>query len=337
MEASVAPKRPVIFSGIQPTGIFTLGNYLGAIKNWAPLQEENDCIYSIVDEHAITVRQDPAKLRESALRALAVLIACGIDPKKSILFIQSHVPAHAQLSWVLSCYCQFGELGRMTQFKDKSQKNADNINAGLFTYPALMAADILLYQTNLVPVGEDQKQHLELSRDIAQRFNHLHGDTFAIPEPYIPKVGARIMSLQEPQKKMSKSDANVNAFITVLDDEDTILRKFKRAVTDSEAEVAYREGKDGVNNLMTIYSVVTGKGFEEIEREFAGKGYGDFKLAVGQAVADHMKPVREEFQRLYADKAYLKEVYREGAEHAAHLARRTLDKVYRKVGFVPAK
>lgn len=337
MDISAPQRRPVIFSGIQPTGIFTLGNYLGAIKNWGPLQEENDCIYSVVDEHAITVRQDPAKLRESVLRALAVLIACGIDPQKSILFIQSHVPAHAQLSWVLSCCCQFGELGRMTQFKDKSQKHADDINAGLFTYPVLMAADILLYQTNLVPVGDDQKQHLELARDIAQRFNGRYSETFVVPEGYISKVGARIMSLQEPQKKMSKSDENVNAFITVLDDEDTIIRKFKRAVTDSEAQVAYREGKDGVNNLMTIYSVVTGRSYAEIEREFSGKGYGDFKLAVGQTVADHLKPVREEFVRLSADRAYLKEVYTEGAARAARLAQRTLDKVYRKVGFVAAK
>ncbi|RGB63787.1 MULTISPECIES: tryptophan--tRNA ligase [Oscillospiraceae] len=341
MSEQVAPqeaaqKKKIIFSGIQPTGVMTLGNYLGAVKNWVKLQEDYDCIYSVVNMHAITVRQDPKALRENTLRAFALLLACGLDPEKCLMFIQSHVKTHAELSWVLGCHTQFGELSRMTQFKDKSQRNADNINAGLFTYPVLMAADILLYQADMVPVGADQKQHLELSRDIAMRFNNLYGNTFRVPEPYIPENGARIMSLAEPQKKMSKSDDNQNAFIAILDSEDTIIKKFKRAVTDSDMEVAYREGKDGINNLMTIYSAVTGKSYPEIEREFQGKGYGDFKVAVGQAVADHLRPVRENFERFYADKAYLKEVYTAGAERALRLSGRTLEKVYKKVGFLPA-
>ena len=341
MSEQVAPqeaaqKKKIIFSGIQPTGVMTLGNYLGAVKNWVKLQEDYDCIYSVVNMHAITVRQDPKALRENTLRAFALLLACGLDPEKCLMFIQSHVKTHAELSWVLGCHTQFGELSRMTQFKDKSQRNADNINAGLFTYPVLMAADILLYQADMVPVGADQKQHLELSRDIAMRFNNLYGNTFRVPEPYIPENGARLMSLAEPQKKMSKSDDNQNAFIAILDSEDTIIKKFKRAVTDSDMEVAYREGKDGINNLMTIYSAVTGKSYPEIEREFQGKGYGDFKVAVGQAVADHLRPVRENFERFYADKAYLKEVYTAGAERALRLSGRTLEKVYKKVGFLPA-
>lgn len=330
-------RKKVIFSGIQPTsGAFTLGNYLGAVKNWGLLQDEYNCTYCIVNQHAITVRQDPKELKNNTLSAYALMLACGIDPKKSIAFIQSHVSTHAELAWVLNCYTQFGELSRMTQFKDKSKKHADNITAGLFTYPVLMAADILLYQADMVPVGADQKQHLELSRDIAMRFNNLYGNTFRVPEPYIPENGARIMSLAEPQKKMSKSDDNQNAFIAILDSEDTIIKKFKRAVTDSDMEVAYREGKDGINNLMTIYSAVTGKSYPEIEREFQGKGYGDFKVAVGQAVADHLRPVRENFERFYADKAYLKEVYTAGAERALRLSGRTLEKVYKKVGFLPA-
>ena len=341
MSEQVAPqeaaqKKKIIFSGIQPTGVMTLGNYLGAVKNWVKLQEDYDCIYSVVNMHAITVRQDPKALRENTLRAFALLLACGLDPEKCLMFIQSHVKTHAELSWVLGCHTQFGELSRMTQFKDKSQRNADNINAGLFTYPVLMAADILLYQADMVPVGADQKQHLELSRDIAMRFNNLYGNTFRVPEPYIPENGARIMSLAEPQKKMSKSDDNQNAFIAILDSEDTIIKKFKRAVTDSDMDVASREGKDGINNLMTIYSAVTGKSYPEIEREFQGKGYGDFKVAVGQAVADHLRPVRENFERFYADKAYLKEVYTAGAERALRLSGRTLEKVYKKVGFLPA-
>ncbi len=326
--------KKLIFSGIQPTGTFTLGNYIGAIRNWGPLQEEYNCIYSIVDLHAITVKQDPVKLRQNTLQAYALLLACGIDPEKSIAFIQSHAKTHAELSWVLSCSTQFGELSRMTQFKDKSQKHADDVNAGLFTYPVLMAADILAYNADLVPIGADQKQHLELARNIAQRFNNKYGEFFTVPEPYIPKVGARVMSLQEPTKKMSKSDENVNATILILDDKDTIIRKFKRAVTDSDAQVRYAEGKDGINNLMTIYSAITGKSYEEIEKEFDGKGYGDFKLAVGEAVADNLQPVRDEFARLMQDKDYLKKCYTEGAQKALSISQKVVSKVYRKVGFV---
>ena len=326
--------KKLIFSGIQPTGTFTLGNYIGAVRNWGPLQDEYNCIYCVVDMHAITVRQDPAKLRQNTLNSYALLMACGIDVEKSILFIQSHVKTHAELNWVLCCNTQFGELSRMTQFKDKSQRHPDDVNAGLFTYPSLMAADILAYNADLVPVGVDQKQHLELARNIAQRFNQRYGDFFTVPEPYIAEVGAKIMSLQDPTKKMSKSDENPNSVILILDDKDTIIRKFKRAVTDSESEVVYREGKDGINNLMTIYSTVTGKDFTSIQSEFAGKGYGDFKLAVGEAVADHLEPVRTEFSRLSQDKAYLKECYTAGAEKALHYSQRTLSKVYRKVGFV---
>ncbi len=326
--------KKLIFSGIQPTGTFTLGNYMGAVKNWGSLQEEYNCIYCVVDMHAITVRQDPAKLRQNTLNSYALLMACGVDPEKSILFIQSHVRTHAELNWILGCNTQFGELSRMTQFKDKSQRHPDDVNSGLFTYPVLMAADILAYNADLVPVGVDQKQHLELARNIAQRFNQRYGDFFTLPEPYIPKVGAKIMSLQEPTKKMSKSDENPNACILILDDKDTIIRKFKRAVTDSDTEVCYREGKDGINNLMTIYSIVTGKDFAAIESEFAGKGYGDFKLAVGEAVADHLEPVRTEFARLSKDKAYLKKCYTEGAEKAMKYSQRIVSKVYHKVGFV---
>lgn len=329
--------KKLIFSGIQPTGTFTLGNYIGAVRNWGPLQDEYNCIYCVVDMHAITVRQDPAKLRQNTLNSYALLMACGIDPEKSILFIQSHVKTHAELNWILCCNTQFGELSRMTQFKDKSQKHPDDINAGLFTYPSLMAADILAYNADLVPVGVDQKQHLELARNVAQRFNQRYGDFFTVPEAYIPKVGAKVMSLQDPTKKMSKSDDNPNSVILILDDKDTIIRKFKRAVTDSEAEVVYREGKDGINNLMTIYSSVTGKNFAAIESEFAGKGYGDFKLAVGEAVADHLEPVRTEFARISQDKAFLKECYTAGAEKALRYSQRTLSKVYRKVGFVDAR
>lgn len=326
--------KKLIFSGIQPTGTFTLGNYIGAVRNWGKLQDEYNCIYCVVDMHAITVRQDPAKLRQNTLSSYALLMACGVDVEKSILFIQSHVKTHAELNWVLGCNTQFGELSRMTQFKDKSQKHPDDINSGLFTYPVLMAADILAYNADLVPVGADQKQHLELARNIAQRFNQRYGEFFTVPEPYISEVGARVMSLQDPTKKMSKSDENPNAVILILDDKDTIIRKCKRAVTDSEAEVVFREGKDGINNLMTIYSSVTGKDFAAIEAEFAGKGYGDFKLAVGEAVADHLEPVRTEYARLIQDKAYLKECYTAGAEKALRYSQRIVSKVYRKVGFV---
>ncbi len=326
--------KKLIFSAIQPTGTFTLGNYIGAVRNWSPLQEEYNCIYCVADMHAITVRQDPAKLRQNSLAAYALLMACGIDPEKSILFIQSHVPTHPMLSWVLGCSTQFGELSRMTQFKDKSQRHADDVNAGLFTYPVLMASDILAYNADFVPVGIDQKQHLELARNIAQRFNQRYGDFFTLPEPYIIDVGAKVMSLQDPTKKMSKSDENPNACILILDDKDTIIRKFKRAVTDSEAEVCYREGKDGINNLMSIYSCVTGKNFDEIESEFKGKGYGDFKVAVGEAVADNLAPVRTEFDRLISDKAYLKECYTAGAAKAQKYSQRIVSKVFHKVGFV---
>ena len=326
--------KKLIFSAIQPTGTFTLGNYIGAVRNWSPLQEEYNCIYCVADMHAITVRQDPAKLRQNSLAAYALLMACGIDPEKSILFIQSHVPTHPMLSWVLGCSTQFGELSRMTQFKDKSQRHADDVNAGLFTYPVLMASDILAYNADFVPVGIDQKQHLVLARNIAQRFNQRYGDFFTLPEPYIIDVGAKVMSLQDPTKKMSKSDENPNACILILDDKDTIIRKFKRAVTDSDAEVCYREGKDGINNLMSIYSCVTGKNFDEIESEFKGKGYGDFKVAVGEAVADNLAPVRTEFDRLISDKAYLKECYTAGAAKAQKYSQRIVSKVYHKVGFV---
>ena len=328
------PNKKIIFSGIQPTGTFTLGNYIGAVRNWVKLQDEYNCIYSIVDMHAITVKQDPTKLRQQTLDAYALILACGVDPEKSVAFIQSHVKTHAEANWILSCSTQFGELSRMTQFKDKSAKHADDVNAGLFTYPVLMAGDILLYKTDLVPVGVDQKQHLELARDVAQRFNQRYGELFSIPEPYIPDVGAKVMSLADPTKKMSKSDENQNGCIYILDDVDTIIRKFKRAVTDSEAEVCFKEGKDGINNLMTIMSCVTGDSYDKITNDFAGKGYGDFKLAVGEAVAEHLRPVRENFARISADKAYLKECYAKGAQEALRLSQKTLSKAYRKVGFV---
>lgn len=327
--------KKAIFSGIQPSGALTLGSYLGAIKNWAELADSYNCYYTIVDLHAITARQIPADLRRRTLEQLAQYIACGIDPGKNTLFIQSHVSAHAELAWVLSCYTMFGELSRMTQFKDKSSKNADNINAGLFTYPALMAADILLYQTDLVPVGGDQKQHVELTRDIAIRFNGIYGDTFKIPEPYIPKVGARIMSLTSPENKMSKSDKDPGGCIYILQSPEEIMRSFKRAVTDSETEVRYDlADKPGVSNLMQIYSVATGKCFQDIERDFSGKGYGAFKTAVGEAVVEMLRPIRDESLRLIADKAFLESVYKDGAARAARVANKTLSKVYRKLGFV---
>ncbi|HOB19713.1 MAG TPA: tryptophan--tRNA ligase [Candidatus Atribacteria bacterium] len=329
-------ERKRIFSGMQPTGALTLGNYLGALKNWAQLQDEYDSIFCVVDLHALTIRREPARLRADSLSLLAQYIACGIDPEKNILFLQSHVSAHAELSWILNCYTYMGELGRMTQFKEKSARHQDNINAGLFTYPVLMAADILLYQTDLVPVGGDQKQHLELARDIAERFNGIYGDVFKVPEPYIPKVGARIMSLQEPTSKMSKSDENENAYITLLDPPDAVIRKFKRAVTDSEASVRFdQENKPGISNLMTIYSSVTGKTYDEIEREFEGKGYGDFKLAVGEAVVEALKPVQGRYNELMSSRDYLTEIARKGAETAEYLANKTLRKVYKKIGLVP--
>lgn len=327
--------KKTIFSGIQPSGELTLGSYLGAIKNWVELSDTYNCYYCIVDMHAITSRQNPADLRRRTLNQLAQYIACGLDPQKNTVFIQSHVPAHAELGWILNCYTMFGELSRMTQFKDKSAKNADNINAGLFTYPALMAADILLYQTDLVPVGEDQKQHVEITRDIAARFNGVYGDVFKIPEPYIPKVGARIMSLTSPDSKMSKSDKDPGGCIYLMQKPEEIMRSFKRAVTDSETCVRYDPAsKPGVSNLMQIYSVATGLSFAQIENEFDGRGYGDFKPRVGEAVVELLRPIREEAERLIADKAYLESIYKEGADKAARSASRTLRKVQKKIGFV---
>lgn len=331
MDGEMRKKR--IFSGIQPSGELTLGSYMGAIKNWVALQEEYECVYCIVDMHAITVRQVPAELRRRSVAQLAQYIACGLDPEKNIMFIQSHVPQHAELSWVLGCYTQFGELSRMTQFKMKSKQHADNITAGLFTYPVLMAADILLYQADLVPVGEDQKQHVELCRDIAQRFNGVYSETFTLPEPFIPKLGARIMSLGDPSSKMSKSDPD--GCVYLMDKPEEVMRKFKRAVTDSETAVKYdKDAKPGISNLLTIYCAATGKTLEQAEEEFAGQGYGIFKPAVGEAVVELLRPIREESQRLMDDKAYLESVYRAGAEKAGRIADRTLSKVYRKVGFV---
>ena len=328
--------KKVIFSGIQPSGALHLGNYLGALRNWVAMQDEYNCVYCVVDEHAITVRQDPAALRRQTIELFAQLVACGIDPEKSILFIQSHVPAHAELAWVLNCYTMFGELSRMTQFKDKSARHADNVNAGLFTYPSLMAADIVLYQADLVPVGEDQKQHVELTRNIVQRFNGVYGDVFTMPEAYIPKVGARVMSLNQPENKMSKSIPE--GCVYLMDSPDEIMRKFKRAITDSDTErcVRYdRANKPGVATLMDIYAAVTGKTYEQIEAEFEGKGYGAFKPAVGEAVVELLRPIREETTRLLGDKAYLEGLYRAGAEKANAVAQRTLRKVHKKVGFIP--
>lgn len=328
-------EKKVMFSGIQPSGDLHLGNYLGAIRNWVSLAEEYTCYYCIVDEHSITVRQNPAELRKRSTVQLAQYIACGLDPQKNTLFIQSHVHEHAELGWILNCYTMFGELSRMTQFKDKSAKNADNINGGLFTYPALMAADILLYNADYVPVGADQKQHVELTRDIAIRFNNLYGETFVVPEPYIPKVGARIMSLSNPTSKMSKSDPQGCVFL--MDPPEEIARKFKRAITDSDTEHCVRyapEEKPGVANLMGIYSAVTGKTYEEIEKEFDGKGYGVFKPAVGDAVIEKLRPIREEAQRIITDKEYLKGIYTEGAQRAEYTARRTMRKVAKRIGFV---
>lgn len=334
-QQSQAPAKKVMLSGIQPSGDLHLGNYLGAIKNWGARSEEFDCFYFMADLHTITVRQEPAELRRRTLEQLALYIACGLDPEKNTLFIQSQVPAHAQLGWVLQCYTMFGELSRMTQFKDKSEKHKDNINAGLFAYPSLMASDILLYRPDFVPVGEDQKQHVELTRNIAIRFNSVYGDVFKIPEPYIAKTGARIYGLTTPESKMSKSIPEGCVFL--MDDPDTIARKFKRAVTDSDTEKCVRydkAGKPGVSNLMNIYSTVTGKSFEEIEKEFEGKGYGVFKPAVGEAVIETLRPIREEASRIMKDKAYLESVYKDGAERASRVAYKTLMKVYKKVGFV---
>ena len=327
-------ERPVCFSGVQPSGNLTIGNYLGAIKNFSLYSEKYKTFYCVVDQHAITVRQVPADLRRRTYETLALYVACGLDPEKNTLYVQSHVPAHTELAWMLNCFTMFGELSRMTQFKDKSAKHSDNINAGLFTYPVLMASDILLYQTDVVPVGIDQKQHVELTRDIANRFNQLYPDTFAIPEPMMAQSGAKIMSLADPTKKMSKSDENENAVVRILDDKDTIIRKFKRAVTDSEACICRGDGKEGIGNLMTIYSCFTGKTDEEIMREFEGRGYGEFKLAVGEACADALAPVQAKFKELCADKKYLEELMKKGSDEASYYARKTLSKVKRKLGFV---
>ncbi len=329
--------KKIIFSGIQPSGVITLGNYLGALKNWVDLQDDYNCCFSIVDMHAITVRQDAAELRKRSLDLLKLYIACGIDPEKNLLFMQSHVPAHAELSWILNCYTYMGELSRMTQFKDKSKRHADNINAGLFTYPVLMAADILLYKTDLVPVGKDQMQHLELARDIAIRFNSLYGDVFTVPEGFIPKAGAKIMSLTEPTKKMSKSDSNPKGYISMLDDFNIIAKKIKSATTDSEGVIEYRPDdpqKAGINNLLSIMAAVSKKSIDDVAKEYSGKGYGDFKKDIAEAVVEHIRPIRERYDELSNDKAYLEEVYKSGAERAGRMAYRTINKVKKKVGFI---
>ena len=326
-------ERKVLYSGMQATGRLTLGNYIGALKNWVNLNEEYDCFFGVMDLHSLTVRQNPAEFRKNARLIYTQYVAAGLDPEKNCIYFQSHVPAHAQLGWILDCFTYMGELNRMTQFKDKSAKHADNINAGLFTYPSLMAADILLYQTDLVPIGADQKQHLEICRDLAERMNNIYGDIFTIPEGYFPKAGARIMSLAEPTKKMSKSDENVNATIYLIDDRDTIIRKFKKAVTDSDAEVRYDvENKPGVSNLMEIYGVVTNKSMDEVAREFEGKGYGDFKLAVGEAVADMLDPLHKKVAEYEADKSYIDHCIKENAEKASYYANKTLRKVHKKLG-----
>ena len=327
-------KKKVALSLIQPSGTITLGNYLGAIRNWVKMQDEFNCIFALADLHTITVRHEPAKMRKNIIEAYASIIACGIDVEKTLFFIQSHVHTHAEMAWLLNCYTQFGELSRMTQFKDKSAKHADNINAGLFTYPALMAADILLYQADCVPVGADQMQHLELTRDIANRFNGLYPNVFKVPEAYIPKTGARVMSLQDPTKKMSKSDENANGCVHLLDPPEVIMKKFKRAITDSEACVRYGEGKDGINNLMDIYGAVTGLSHEQIEKDFDGKGYGDFKVAVGEAVVEALRPIKTEYEKLIADKAYLESCYRKADEIALKISSRTLAKAKKKIGFI---
>lgn len=327
--------KKTIFSGVQPSGVLTIGNYLGAIKNWVKLQDEYNCYYCVVDLHALTVRQDAAEFRKRCLDTLALLLAAGLDPQKNIVYFQSHVSGHAELAWVLNCFTYMGELSRMTQFKEKSERHADNVNAGLFTYPVLMAADILLYSADLVPVGADQKQHLEITRDIAIRFNNVYGDVFTIPEPYIPKAGARIMSLADPTSKMSKSDDNDNAYISLLDKPEVIQRKMKRAVTDSDGEIRFSEDKPGVSNLMSIYSAVTGNTLEQIEAEFAGQGYGALKSRVADILCEELSPLQQRFEKIRVDKAYLSEVIKNGAEQAERNAVRMLRKVYKKVGLAP--
>ena len=334
MEENKIERKKRSLSLIQPTSVPTLGNYLGAMKGWPSFQEEYDTVYGVADLHSITVRQEPKKLRQQTMELYAMLLAVGLDPEKGIIFVQSHVPAHSQLAWLLYCYTQFGELSRMTQFKDKSAQHSDNVNAGLFTYPCLMAADILLYQADVVPVGADQKQHVEICRDIANRFNGVYGNVFTVPEPVIQKNGARVMSLADPTRKMSKSDPNPKGTVYLTDEPNVIMKKFKSAVTDSEMSVRYAEGKDGINNLMTIYSAVTGDSFEKIEADFSGKGYGDFKTAVGEAVVEELKPVQAKFKQLMDDKAYLAECQKNGAELASRIAGRTLNKAMKKIGFL---
>ncbi len=328
--------RPVVLSGIQPSGQLTLGNYIGALKNWVALQDTHDCLFTLVDLHAITVRQPPAELRQRCLEFISLYVACGIDPQKSAVFMQSHVPQHAQLSWILNCYTQVGELNRMTQFKDKSRQFKDNINAGLFDYPVLMAADILIYQTHLVPVGNDQKQHLELARDVAIRFNNLYGEVFRVPEPYIPQVGARVMSLQDPAAKMSKSDDNANNYIALLDPPDVVSKKLKRAVTDSGSTIEYDEQRPGIANLMTIFSAVTNKSFAQIEKEYSGQGYGKFKNDLAEAVVEFLRPVQTRYQKLIGDSGELARMLKDGAERAQARAEPTLKRVHEVLGFVPA-
>ena len=329
--------KKTLFSAIQPSGILTIGNYLGALRNFKKLQDDYNSIFSVADLHTLTVRQEPANLRKNIYELTALYLACGINPEQSILFVQSHVSAHAELTWVLNTICYPGELSRMTQFKEKSKSHEDNVNMGLMDYPVLMASDILLYQSDLVPVGADQKQHLELSRDIAIRFNNRFGETFKVPDGYIPKTAARVMSLQEPSKKMSKSDANLNAFISMDDDTDTIIRKFKRAVTDSDNRIIFSEDKPGISNLLTIYAAICGKSIEDAEKEFIGLGYGDFKLRVGEAVASVVEPIRLEKNKLLCNRDYLDDVLKSGAERAERIAAKTLGKVYKKIGLVPRK
>ena len=340
MENQTPERKKIVLSCIQPTGTPTLGNYLGALKNWKNMCEDYDCLYGVADLHSITVptfRENPAQLKKNTLELYALLLALGIDPEKNVVFVQSHVPTHAQLGWILNCYTQFGEAARMTQFKEKSQKLENNISVGLFDYPVLMAADILVYGADFVPIGADQKQHLELARNIVDRFNAIYGNVFKMPEPFIGKAGAKICSLQDPTHKMSKSDDNPKSYISMLDEPNVIMKKIKSAVTDSEACVKYAEGKDGINNLMTIYSCCTGKSFEEIEKEFEGKGYGDFKTAVGQAVIDELAPVQARYKELINNKKYLEECMKKGADLATRISQRTLDKVMKKVGFYQTK
>ncbi len=340
MENVTPEKKKIVLSCIQPTGTPTLGNYLGALKNWATMCEDYNCLYGVADLHSITVptfRENPAQLKKNTLELYALLLAIGLDPEKNIIFVQSQVPTHAQLGWILNCYTQFGEASRMTQFKEKSQKLEGNITVGLFDYPVLMAADILIYNADFVPIGADQKQHLELARNIVDRFNSIYGGGLKMPEPFIGKAGAKITSLQDPEKKMSKSDDNPKSYISMLDEPNVIMKKIKSAVTDSEACVKYAEGKDGINNLMTIYSCCTGKSYDEIEKEFEGKGYGDFKTAVGEAVCAELAPIQARYKELINDKKYLEECMKKGAETATRLSQRTLDKVMKKVGFYQTK